>query len=259
MTLPTLFVSHGAPTLLLDDTPARTFLEGLGRELPRPEAVVVLSAHWETVAPTVAVTASPRTIHDFHGFPAPLYSITYPAPGAPELGRRIAADLVAAGLDAGVDPQWGLDHGAWQVLRLMYPAADIPVLQVSVQPAAGTAHHLALGRALASLRRDGILVMGSGGLTHNLREFGRHGLSDPAPEWVREFADWVDERLHAGDEEALLDYRRRAPGAARNHPTEEHFLPLFAAMGAAGPSWNARRQHSSTTYGVLRMDAYAFS
>lgn len=256
--LPALFVSHGAPTLVLDDVPARSFLARVGGEFGRPSAIVVVSAHYEAPGVRVDRSARPRTIHDFGGFPAALYAMQYPAPGDPALAGEIVGLLQAAGLDAATDDSWGLDHGAWVPLSLMYPEADVPVVAVSVDPAAGPEHHRALGAALAPLRERGVLIVGSGSFTHNLHEIPRpfRRIDTPAPAWVTEFAEWTSTAIVEGRTADLLDYRRAAPHGARNHPTEEHLLPLFAALGAGGGA--GRRLHDSTTFAVLRMDAYAF-
>jgi 4,5-DOPA dioxygenase extradiol len=261
MTLPSLFLSHGAPTLPLTDTSARDFLKQVGGQLIRPKAILVASAHWETVQPTVNAVESNETIHDFYGFPRPLYDLRYAAPGSFELAGRVAMLLQAAGFTCNTDRRRGLDHGAWVPLLLMYPRADIPVLQLSIQPHAGPEHHLRLGHALAPLRGDGVLIIGSGSFTHDLSEFRGHDLHDPAPVWVDSFANWFDQRLTAGQIDQLLDYRRLAPFASKNHPTEEHLLPLYVAMGTAIAGDNkvrVERLHASSTYGVLRMDVYAF-
>jgi 4,5-DOPA dioxygenase extradiol len=256
--MPSLFLSHGAPTLPLTDTPARTFLQQLGQTLERPKAILVISAHWETAVPTVSAVDSNETIHDFGGFPRALYDLRYPAPGSPTLAARIAERLRADGFDCNVDRRRGLDHGAWVPLLLMYPKFDIPVLQLSVQPHLGPEHHLRVGHALAPLRDEGVLIIGSGSFTHDLSEFRGHNLNDPAPDWVNNFADWFDKALADGETDILVDYRRRAPFATKNHPTEEHLLPLYAALGAAGAKARAKRLHASSTYSVLRMDVYAF-
>jgi 4,5-DOPA dioxygenase extradiol len=252
---PAIFVSHGAPTLALEDGAAHQFLRGYGELLGRPRAIVAASAHWATAAPAVCAAATPETIHDFAGFPRALYQIAYPAPGAPALARRAAQLLAHSGIECALDERWGLDHGAWVPLMLMYPAADIPVLQIALQPQLGTRHHYQLGRALAPLRDEGVLILGSGGATHNLRELGPPGA--PPPAWASAFSGWLNDTIAAGETEALLDYRALAPQAARNHPTEEHLLPLFVAAGAAA-SARGRRVHTSTTYGSLIMDAYVF-
>lgn len=244
--LPAIFVSHGAPSLPFDDVPARDFLRGLGATLPRPRAVLAVSAHWESQAPKIS--AANTTIHDFGGFPRQLYEIHYPAPIDPALARDVA-DL----LGGNVDDKRGLDHGAWVPLMLMYPDADIPVLQLSVQSHLGAANAIATGRKLAAMRHD-VLVLGSGGFVHNLRAIQPPG--SPEPQWSKDFSGWVHDRLLAGDDAALADYRARAPHAALAQPTEEHFLPLLVAYGAGRA---ATRLHSSATFGSLRMDSYSFS
>src|SRR5574337_1119643 len=223
-TLPTLFVSHGSPMLAVDESqPAHTFLKGLGASLPRPEAILVISAHWETAAPRITGAVHLDTIHDFYGFPEPLYELRYPAPGNYALAKDLARQL---GPPAGVDLIRGFDHGAWVPLLLMYPQHDIPVLQLSLQTPLGPAHHLKIGEALKRLRERGTLILGSGGATHNLREYF-HGGNDRQP--YEEFTEWLRDALTRGDRDALLNYRQRAPQAERCHPTEEHFLPLFVA------------------------------
>jgi len=252
-TFPAVFVSHGAPLLAIEDGAAHRFLRGFGETLGRPRAIVVASAHWTTESPAVCAVARPETIHDFGGFPRALYRLTYPAPGDPALAQRVARLLADNNIECATDERWGLDHGAWVPLMLMYPSADIPVLQLALQPGRGTRHHLELGRALAPLREERILILGSGGLTHNLG-----ALAAPAAalvQWAVAFSDWMHETITSANEAALVDYRSRAPQAAHNHPTEEHLLPLLVAAGAGGCG---RRVHTSTTYGSLMMDAYAF-
>ena len=258
--LPVLFISHGSPMLAVTESPARRFLESLGRSLPRPTSILVISAHWESDgAPAVSLAQQPATIHDFRGFPPELFAIDYPAPGAPELAGHAAQLLEQAGYAVKRSADRGLDHGAWVPLRLMYPQADIPVAQLSLVRGAGPAEHERLGSALSALRQEGVLVVGSGSLTHNLHEFRGQGVDAPVPSWVSDFSDWMHARLQAQQRDALLDYRRAAPDGERNHPTEEHLLPLFVAMGAAGAAARAERIHASYEYGVLAMDIYAFS
>jgi 4,5-DOPA dioxygenase extradiol len=257
--LPTLFVSHGSPMLALQDSPARRFLQQLGATLPRPQAILVVSAHWETAgSPAVSLARQPETIHDFGGFPRALFEMQYPAPGAPDAAGRAAALLEEAGIPVGRSATRGLDHGAWVPLRLMYPDADIPVAQLSIVRGASPARHEQIGRALAGLRGEGVLILASGSLTHNLYEFRGQGVDAPVPDWVSGFGSWMKERLEADDRAALLDYRRAAPWAAENHPTDEHLLPLFVALGAAGAGAHATQLHSSFEHGVLAMDAYGF-
>jgi len=258
-TLPALFISHGSPMLAIEDSPARRFLLELGNTLPRPKAIVVASAHWETSGgPAVSLAQQPETIHDFGGFPPALFAIQYPAPGAPSVAERVAALLEQSGQAVSRSPDRGLDHGAWVPLRLMYAQADIPVTQLSILRGGSPAAHLALGAALRVLRDEEVLVIGSGSLTHNLSEFRGQGIAAPVPNWVSEFGDWMQAMLAQNQQAALLDYRRQAPHAAHNHPTEEHLLPLYVAMGA-GNGTTAQRLHASYEYGVLAMDIYSFS
>jgi 4,5-DOPA dioxygenase extradiol len=256
--LPTIFLSHGAPTLPLMDSPATSFLRGLAAMLDRPRAIVVASAHWETERPEVNAVAVNETIHDFHGFPRALYDMRYPAPGDPALAERIVGLLAEAGLTGAVEPRRGLDHGAWVPLLLAWPAHDIPVLQLSVQSQLGPDHHEKLGAALAPLRAEGVLVIGSGSFTHDLRRFRGQPTDAPVQPDVTAFADWMDAAIRQGRHEDLLGYRKLAPYAVQNHPTDEHLLPLYVAMGAAGPGARPERLHSSAQFSILRMDAYAF-
>lgn len=251
-----LFLSHGAPTLPFEDVAARHFLEGLAQTVARPRAILMVSAHWETRVPTVNAVTRNETIHDFRGFPEALYQLRYPAPGAPALAEQIVDLLGAAGLPTAVDERRGLDHGAWVPLMLAWPLADIPVLQLSVQSHLGPGHHLELGRALAPLAQEDVLIIGSGSFTHDLSSLRAPG--EAAPDWVSDFADWFNAALSEGRTCDLLTYRSLAPHAARNHPTEEHLLPLFVALGAAGSGARAHHLHASHTYGVLRMDAWRF-
>lgn len=257
-TLPSLFVSHGAPTLILGDSPAKRFLAKLGDVVGTPKAILAVSAHWETEAPAVGVATAPETIHDFYGFPRDLYDMHYDAPGAPDLAARTASLLNEAGFGPVGTADRGLDHGAWVPLMLGWPAADIPVTQLSVQSDLGPAHHYRIGEALRPLRDEGVLILASGSLTHNLREFRGQGEDAPVPDWVAAFDDWAGWAVAEGRRDDLLNYRARAPHAVRNHPTEEHLLPLFVAMGAGDPTLPGRHVHRSHMHAVLAMDAYAF-
>jgi len=255
---PTLFLSHGSPMHAVEPGGAGPAWRALADGLPRPRAVLMVSAHWETSLPMLSGRERHDTIHDFGGFPAPLYALRYDAPGSPEIAQRAAALLKDAGWTPAINGCRGLDHGAWVPLRWMYPGVDVPVVQLSVQPALGTEHHLRLGEALAPLAGEGVLVVGSGHVTHNLHDWARHH-AEPRPlEYVVRFSDWLHERLVANDREAALAYRERMPDATRAHPTEEHFLPLFVAWGAAGPDARPERVHAAVDGAALAMDAYAF-
>ncbi|HEY9645392.1 MAG TPA: class III extradiol ring-cleavage dioxygenase, partial [Chroococcidiopsis sp.] len=187
-----------------------------------------------------------------------LYQLKYPAPGAPELAARVMALLTKAGFAPQIDRDRGLDHGAWEPLMLMYPEADIPVTQLSIQPHLGTAHHVQLGRALAALKDEGVLIVASGTATHNLRALSADH-NAPVLDWVVEFDQWLAKAIASADLDALLDYRRQAPHARQSHPSEEHFLPLFVALGAGGDRPHATQLHSSFQHGALSMAAYAFA
>jgi 4,5-DOPA dioxygenase extradiol len=256
MAMPTLFISHGAPTLVIDPIPTHDFLVKLGQELPRPRAILCISAHWESFMPQIGGVARPSTIYDFGGFPPELYKMQYPAPGEPALARRAADLLIATGLSVRIDPLRGLDHGAWVPLKLMFPDASIPVVQLSVETRRGAAFHVAIGRTLQPLRSEGVLIIGSGSATHNLGEYRGHQMDTPAPEYVRNFDAWLEKVVTTGDEEALVRYDQTAPEPRRAHPTQEHFLPLFVPFGAAGPGAKGRKIHSAYNFGILSMAAY---
>ncbi|MET0809100.1 MAG: class III extradiol ring-cleavage dioxygenase [Pseudoxanthomonas sp.] len=255
--LPSLFLSHGSPMMALEDSPTARFLDGLGVSLPRPRAVVVASAHFMAREPTVTSNLAPETIHDFGGFPRPLYEIQYPAHGAPALAAEIATQLTRAGFDARVDDHTGIDHGTWVPLRRMYPQADVPVVALSVNPSQTATWHYQLGRALAPLRGDGVLVIGSGGYSHNLRELAwQHG-DAPVYPWVRAFTDALSKKLLGADLQGALDWQS-LPEARRNHPTTEHLYPLYVALGAGGPDTVATQLHQAVQMGGMSMDAFAF-
>ncbi len=256
--LPTLFVSHGSPMLAIEDCPAHQFLIDCGEMLGKPRAVLVLSAHFEAGVPTVTTSTSPETIYDFGGFPDVLYSLRYPAPGDPELARRICTLLQADGVQAHEDETRGLDHGAWVPLLLMYPDADVPVVQLSIDPTQGSEYHFRLGKLLQPLRDEGVLIVGSGSVTHNLSTAFKSHLHDPAPDWVIRSRDWTFEAVKDDRRDDLANYRSISPDAVRNHPTEEHFFPLLCVIGATERGEENRRIHVSETYAALAMDAYLF-
>ena len=252
-----LFLSHGSPMLALEDEPTTRFLHRLPATLPKPSAIAVASAHWETDQPTVTSAPHPKTIHDFYGFPKELYELRYTVPGDPQLAARLQNLLMDAGIASGLDAKRGLDHGVWDPLLLMYPQADIPVVELSVQPRRDANWHYKVGQALAPLRDEGVLIIGSGNLTHNLREaFGKR--HSQTPTWVTAFAEWVSDRVANDDTASLLEWQRLAPFAQQNHPTAEHFLPFFVALGAGKDSPGSHRLNKETAMGVLAMDAYVW-
>ena len=257
--LPTLFISHGSPTFAIDPGQAGPALTALGQTLPRPKAILVVSPHWMTREPRVATTPRPQTIHDFGGFPPALYQLDYPAPGAPDVAQRAIELLRAAGYAAEADTQWGLDHGAWVPLMHLFPQADVPVFQVSLPDPLDATRAWAFGQALAPLAEQGVLVVGSGSLTHNLYEFRQAHGDDEA--YVRAFAAWVGEAVVQGDGDRLRRTLADAPQAQRAHPTAEHFWPLLVAAGAsdtgAGPARGAVMD-GGIAHGMLSMDAYVF-
>ena len=250
--LPALFIGHGSPTNALEDNEFTRGWQRLGRSLPRPRAILSVSAHWYTRGSFVTANAQPRTIHDFGGFPKPLYEVQYPAAGAPELAARVAALLAPRSVPAVED--WGLDHGTWSVLVHTHPAADVPVVQLSIDAMQPAAVHLELGRQLAPLRDEGVLLVGSGGIVHNLaRVEWRHGA--PTPPWAEEFEDWARGRIAAGDDAALADLGRAGASAPLAVPTPEHYLPLLYVLGARQPGDRVSFPVGGFDLGSLSMSA----
>jgi 4,5-DOPA dioxygenase extradiol len=261
--IPSLFISHGGPNIVIDESAARTYLETLGERLPRPKAIVVMSAHFETQGVAVVADPKPGMIYDFGGFAPELYKMVYPAPGEPALAEKVYGMLDDAGLAPTKLDERGYDHGTWTPLKLAFPGADIPVVQVSVDPSRDAAWHYAVGKALSPLREEGVLLIGSGHITHNLRALFpvmRGGKApDPAlVDQVNGFTGWFADRLAADDREAILDWKARAPYPAENHPTDEHLMPIFFAYGAAGDNPRVERAHASKQLGFFAYDSYLF-
>ena len=254
--LPSLFISHGAPSFALEPGIAGPALTALGRALPRPAAVLVVSPHWMTSTPRVSTAARQTTIHDFGGFDPALYQITYPVAGHPALAQRAVEALHASGFRADPDERRGLDHGAWVPLLHLFPNADVPAFQVSMPGRLDAVSAFKLGRALAPLAAEGVLIVGSGSLTHNLEEFFGSRPQDTA--YAGEFAAWVREAVVAGDHDRLQRALVDAPYARRAHPTPEHFWPLLVAAGAADPTRPASVIEGGITHGVLSMDSFVF-
>ncbi len=253
--LPAIFVSHGAPTLAIEPGIIGPLLAALACSLPKPHAILVVSPHWTSRELRVMTSPAPKTMHDFGGFPRQLYKIQYPAPGSPDIAQQVMTTLKDHGYTVQADAEEGFDHGAWVPLLHMYPDADVPIIQLSMRLHDGPEACFKIGQSLVTLREQGVLIIGSGSLTHNLYEF-RQGQDQPET-YVKAFAFWVREALGRGDLDALLDYRSRAPHAERAHPTEDHFLPLFLALGAAGQDrGNVHCIEGGITHGVLAMDAF---
>ena len=256
--MPTIFVSHGMPAIAMTPCPTHDFLKNLGNTFEEPKAVLCISAHWEAVRPTVTVTSKPVTIHDFGGPPV-LFDLSYDVAGSPELGQKVCSLLKEAGFHPGIDEKRGLDHGAWVPLKIMYPKGHIPVMQLSVQTEDDPTHHWYLGRALAPLREEGVLILGSGGATHNLPEIEKFSIDATPPDYARAFDTWLEEAVTHGHEDHLLRYKTEAPEANRNHPfPAEHFLPLFVPLGSAHNNPRGTLLHKTFMYGVLSMAAYAW-
>ncbi|XP_074311665.1 4,5-DOPA dioxygenase extradiol-like [Silene latifolia] len=258
----TFFISHGSPRLSIDDSiPARDFLKGWKKQdygqIPR--AILVISGHWETAEPTVsAVDGIFDTIHDFYGFPASMYKLKYPAPGAPDLAKRVQELLKGSGFErVHMDNKRGLDHGAWMPLMLMYPEADIPVCQLSVQSHLDGTHHYNVGRALAPLKDEGVLIIGSGNATHNLRDL-RFNAKEVVP-WAREFDRWLEQALTTGRYQDVNDFQKKAPQAEKAHPSPDHFYPLNVAIGFAGEKAKAKLIHRSWGLGTVSYASYKFT
>ena len=255
-----LFVPHGAPTFALQPGAAGAAMSALAQTLDAPRAIVVLSPHWETAVPTVGTGAQLETIHDFGGFDPRLYDIQYPATGCPEAAQSVVAALQEHGFAVEQDPQHGLDHGAWIPLRQMFPDADIPVVPVSVQTHAGPQHAYRIGQALAALAQQNFLIVASGNVTHNLRDYMAVRMAGgQTPEYVQAFADWVHQHMVSHDVQSLLNYRHASPSGARAHPSEDHLLPLFTALGAAGPEARPHAFYRGISDYVIAMDGYVFA
>lgn len=254
-----LFLAHGSPMFALQPGAAGAALAELATCLERPRAVLVISPHWETELATVGTASQLTTIHDFGGFDPALYDLQYPASGSPQGAQEVVAALSAAGLPVTTDAERGLDHGAWVPLRYLFPAAEVPVVPLSIQHHGGPGHAFRVGQALAPLTERGWLIVASGNITHNLRDWQQASRGFGVDvSYAQRFSDWVDAQLSGGQKEALLHYRQRQPDAERSHPRDEHLLPLFTALGAAGERARAGAIHRGIRDHVIAMDSYAF-
>jgi len=255
--MPSYFIAHGAPSIVLEQHAYTDFLKQFAANTPKPKAIVLFSAHWEQSAQTIsAVDGTYDTIYDFGGFQEELYRMTYPAQGDRDLSKQIQALFAAQGIPSTLDENRGLDHGAWAILKLLYPDADIPVVTLSVNRYLTNAQQYQIGQALAALKEQGVLIIGSGGTVHNLRRVKWQAQGED--EWAVAFDDWLQEKLEAWDVEALVNYRELAPYAQDAVPTNEHFIPLLLAMGTGDQHRKAKLLHRSYQLGNLSLSCWQF-
>jgi 4,5-DOPA dioxygenase extradiol len=254
---PALFISHGSPMMAIEESATKTFLSNLGNTLPTPKAIVVFSAHFD-VNDDVVVTSgdNPATIHDYYGFPEALYALNYSAPGAPKLAQRVVGLLSEGGIKSRLDTHRGWDHGVWIPMKLIFPKANIPIVQISINSQLGPEAHYRLGKCLRVLREQDVLIVGSGGISHNLRELFTKIPDPDRANKVNLFTEWFCKNLHIGNIKSLLNYADEAPYSLFNHPTSEHLLPLFCTLGSCTDSESIRRIHQSVESEVLALDAY---
>lgn len=249
--MPSLFISHGSPTTIIEqDSAARRFMMELGKKLPKPEAIVIASAHWETRKPVVNAPQVNDTIHDFYGFPEQLFQMRYPAPGAPALAQKISK-LVGGT----VDEKRGLDHGAWTPLHMIFPDAVIPVVQLSIQTMQGSLHHYEIGESLTELRKEGVMIIGSGSLTHNLGDI--QFFRKKPDKWAVDFENWFVDQIKDNNHSELLQAEIRAPRFSHAHPREEHWIPLYVPMGAAKKKATVLHrgfEHKNLSMAAVRFD-----
>lgn len=245
--------------LALEKSKTSLFLKQLGNQFSRPKAIVVFSAHFDKPEDIIITSGKhPKTIHDFYGFPEPLYNMQYKAPGSPQLAKRIADLFNSQGIKAQLDSQQGWDHGLWIPLQLIYPAADIPVVEISINSRLGSKAHYQYGKVVSELREQQVMIIGSGGISHNLSEVFKPTATNQGTEKVQVFTHWVKDKLIHGDIASLLNYQNEAPQLRFNHPTQEHFMPIFAVLGSSDLQ-NIEQIHADIEYQVLAMDAYQFS
>jgi len=256
---PSLFLSHGSPMMAIENSETTRFFTQLGQNLPQPKAIVIFSAHYDQRGPvTITGGHTLSTIYDFYGFPQPLYDIDYSAPGAPKLAQKAVKLLKDAGIAAQLDINQGLDHGAWIPMLYMYPDKDIPIIQVSINSAMDAVFHFEIGRWLRALREEGVMFVGSGGISHNLREIFAPRQDPQRVEKVNQFTQWVSEQLTAGNISNLLDYLEKAPHARFNHPTPDHYLPLPCILGTSYDDEIGEVLHRAVDLEILALDAYGF-
>ena len=256
--MPVLFIAHGAPTIVIQKGQYPDFLAKIPETIKKPQAIVVFTAHWESEIQQISSVKNYETIYDFYGFPKEMYEMTYPAPGNTTIAKEIHELFKANGIKSELDEKRGLDHGAWTILRLMYPKADIPVIQLSVNPAASAEEAYKIGKALAPLREKDILIIGSGNTVHNLRILNRSEIDAPTEKWALEFDDWIAKQLKEWNTQELFAYEKKAPHIKKAVPTAEHFLPLVYSAGAADETKKANPIHRSSQFGNLTYFTWRF-
>jgi len=254
--VPAMFVAHGLPSIVMESNPYTAFLRNLGKLLPKPRGIVIISAHWEHSVQQIASAAKPETMHDFFGYPERLYDIAYPASGDLVLSMDIEKLLTAEGIRCELNNGRGLDHGAWTVLSLMYPAADIPVVALSLNPRLVPEEQYRIGQALQPLKDRDVMIVGSGGTVHNLSRL--RWQNGAAEGWAVRFDEWLNDAIGVWDKDALFDFAQRAPYAAEAAGSREHLMPLFICMGAADKRRTARLLHQQYDYGTLSLTAWMF-
>lgn len=254
--MPAYFFAHGAPSLVLEQHAYTDFLKSIATETPKPKAIVLFSAHWEKTTQTISAVDTHDTIYDFSGFQDELFQVTYPAKGDRSISDQVQALFAKGGIPSVLDEARGLDHGAWAVLKLIYPDADIPVVALSVNRNLTNEQQYEIGKALSDLRKQDVLIIGSGGTVHNLRRVKWN--TEAADDWAVAFDNWLQSKLETWDTEALFNYQELAPYAQDSVPTNEHFIPLLLAMGAGDGTKQARLLHRSYQHGNLSLSCWEF-
>ncbi len=251
--MPVLFIGHGSPINAIEDNKYTREWKDIALRIPRPAAILSVSAHWFTIGTRVMDNAYPQMIYDIYGFPPELYEVVYPAPGAPELAKQ--ANRLLGGISQ-MDRGWGFDHGTWSVLHVMFPAAEIPIFQVSVDQNASPETHYEIGKRLAPLRELDVLILGSGNVVHNLGlvDFERNG----GYRWAEEFDRFIVDAIRSGDHSKVLEYLQAGESARKSVPTLDHFAPLLTALGASGKSRDIQVFNEDCTLGSISMTSYLF-
>jgi 4,5-DOPA dioxygenase extradiol len=254
--MPVLFIGHGSPMNAIEANDFTRALGLLGKKLPKPKAILCISAHWMTEGTWITAMKNPKTIHDFYGFPKPLFEVSYPAPGSPEIAQLIVSTVKNPSVHPDKET-WGLDHGSWSVLNHLYPKADVPVLQLSLHMEEPGAYHLELGQKLRFLREQGVLIIGSGNIVHNLQKISWDADAKPF-DWALEFDEWSKKMISARDLKSLSEKYLEAPGGKESVPTPEHYYPLLYVLGAAEPNDTLAFEYEGIQNGSISMRAVSF-